>query len=216
MSAPAVTAKRKVYPLRDALYAALITFATSVIGLSIIYFQARDAQVQAVRSELLNLARTTARAGRRRSAPHHRFAVAGRQSGASARARAAGAHASRGEGRDLRVHRRPCATAGIYWVLDTSYQYRVPGNDVVAPFPFMMEYHGKRSRVHARLNEHVAIANTLPVRAEHHSYLSAFAPVFDSKGDFVATLGVDMVLDELDARMASLKRAHRASRCSWC
>src|SRR4051794_29303225 len=60
MSAPPVTANRKVKPLRNALYAALITFATSVIGLSIIYFQARDALMSGVQSELLNLARTTA------------------------------------------------------------------------------------------------------------------------------------------------------------
>ena len=53
----------------------------------------------------------------------------------------------------------------------------------------------------------LAIANTLPVRAPLHSYLIAFAPIFDSQGDFVATLGVDMVLDDLDARMASMQRA---------
>src|SRR6186713_1218211 len=60
MSATPVAAGKKVNPLRDALYAALITFATSVIGLSIIYFQAHESQLSAVRGELLNLARTTA------------------------------------------------------------------------------------------------------------------------------------------------------------
>jgi signal transduction histidine kinase/CheY-like chemotaxis protein len=71
----------------------------------------------------------------------------------------------------------------------------------------MMEYHVRDPEFMRAVDEHVAIANTLPVHAEHHSYLSAFAPIFDSKGEFVATLGVDMKLDALDARMASLTRA---------
>jgi hypothetical protein len=60
MSAASGTHKRKVYPLRDALLAALITFATSLIGLAIIYVEARDAQLHAVRTEMLQLARSMA------------------------------------------------------------------------------------------------------------------------------------------------------------
>src|SRR6185436_19749927 len=75
------------------------------------------------------------------------------------------------------------------------------------PFPFMMDYRVKDPEFMRAMNEHVPIANSQPVRSENHAYLSAFAPVYDSKGEFVAILGVDMVLDSLDARMASLKRA---------
>ena len=207
MSAPPVTANRKAYPLRDALYAALITFATSVIGLSIIYFQARDAQVQAVRRELLNLASTTAA---QVDGDLHRTIVSPAQAGSPEHLRALAPL--------VRMHRAAKDVVYVYtciqrngrlhWVLDTSYQYRVPGNETSStPFPFMMDYHVKDPEFMRAMNEHVPIANSMPVRAEHHSYLSAFAPVYDSKGEFVATLGVDMVLDALDARMASLKRA---------
>ena len=207
MSAPAGNPKRKAYPLRDALYAALITFATSVTGLSIIYFQARDAQLAAVRSELLNLAQTTAA---QVDGDLHRTLVSPSQAGSLEHLRALAPL--------VRMHRAAKDVIYVYtsvqrngrinWVLDTSYQYRVPdGNASSTPFPFMMDYRVKDSEFMRALNEHIPIANTVPVRAEHHSYLSAFAPVYDSKGEFVATLGVDMVLDALDARMASLRRA---------
>ncbi len=202
-----VPANKKVNPLRDALYAALITLATSVIGLSIIYFQARDAQMSAVRSELLNLARTTAA---QIDGDLHRTIVSPEQAGSPEHLRALAPL--------VRMHRAAKDVIYVYtcvqrdgklhWVLDTSYEYRVAGRDVSpTPFPFMMEYRVKDPEFMRAMNEHVAIANTRPVRSEHHSYLSAFAPVYDSKGDFVAILGVDMVLDALDARMASLKRA---------
>ena len=52
--------RRKIHPLRDALLAALCTFVVSAVGLAILYLRARDAQVDAVRIELLQLARATA------------------------------------------------------------------------------------------------------------------------------------------------------------
>ena len=52
--------RRKIHPLRDALLAAICTFVVSAVGLAILYLRARDAQVQAVRTELLQLARATA------------------------------------------------------------------------------------------------------------------------------------------------------------
>jgi len=205
MSVPAAAARKRVNPLRDALYAALITFATSVIGLSIIYFQARDAQLAAVRSELLNLARTTAA---QVDGDLHRTIVSPSQEGSPEHLRALAPL--------LRMHRAAKDVIYVYtgvlreghvhWILDTSHEYQVPGDDA-PPDAFMKEYTVKDPELMRALTEHIAIANTMPVRAPRHSYLSAFAPVFDSKGEFVATLGVDMVLDDLDARMASLRRA---------
>src|SRR6185312_8961514 len=52
--------RRKIHPLRDALLAGLCTFVVSAVGLTILYLRARDAQVDAVRTELLQLARATA------------------------------------------------------------------------------------------------------------------------------------------------------------
>ena len=52
--------RRKIHPLRDALLAGVCTFVVSAVGLTILYLRARDAQVDAVRTELLQLARATA------------------------------------------------------------------------------------------------------------------------------------------------------------
>jgi len=52
--------RRKIHPLRDALLAGICTFVVSAVGLAILYLRARDAQVDAVRTELLQLARATA------------------------------------------------------------------------------------------------------------------------------------------------------------
>jgi len=207
MFAPPATAQKKVNPLRDALYAALITFATSVIGLSIIYFQARDAQMSSVRSELLNLARTTAA---QVDGDLHRTLVSRAQAGSPEHLRALAPLVRMHRAAKDVIYVYTCIqrNGGLHWVLDTSYLYRVsdPGK-TSTPFPFMMDYRVKDPEFMRAMNEHVAVANTLPVRSEHHSYLSAFAPVYDSHGEFVAILGVDMVLDALEARMASLRRA---------
>jgi signal transduction histidine kinase/CheY-like chemotaxis protein len=60
-------------------------------------------------------------------------------------------------------------------------------------------------------SEHIAIANAAPVKEPKHTFLSAFAPVYDSAGHFVAILGVDMVLDALDARLAVIRNAFIAA-----
>ena len=196
---------KKLYPLRDALFAALITFATSVTGLAIIYVQARDAQMEAVRSELLQLARTTAA---QVDGDLHRTIVTPDQAGGPEHLRALAPL--------LRMHRAATDVIYVYtgilregrvfWVLDTSYEYQVPGNDA-PPDPFMKEYTVKDPDLMRALTEHIAIANTEPVRAPLHSYLSAFAPIYDRSGNFVAVLGVDIVLDALEARMATLRWA---------
>ena len=131
MSAPPVPANRKVYPLRDALYAALITFATSVIGLSIIYFQARDAQVQAVRSEVLQLATTGAA---QIDVDLHAQLVSSSQEGSPEHERALAplVRMHRASKDVLFMYTAIMRDGKIYWILDTARHYRVPGNDVPA------------------------------------------------------------------------------------
>ena len=209
MSATPVPARKKGSPLRDALYAALITFATSVIGLSIIYFQANDAQLSAVRGELLNLARTTAA---QVDGDLHRKLVSPSQEGSPEHLRALEPL--------LRMHRAAkdvifvytgtVRDGRVYSILDTSYSYQVPGNDYL-PNLFVQEHTLKDPEAIRALNEHIAIANVRPLRGRLHSYLSAYAPIHDSAGQFVGVLGVDMVLDDLDKRMASIRRASAAA-----
>ncbi|HYJ40124.1 MAG TPA: ATP-binding protein [Steroidobacteraceae bacterium] len=205
MSAPPVTANRKVYPLRDALYAALITFATSVIGLSIIYLQARDAQVQAVRSEVLQLATTGAA---QIDVELHERLVSSSQEGSPEHERALAplVRMHRASKNVLFMYTAIMRDGKIYWILDTARHYRVPGNEVPAD-PVMTPYHGSDPDLLRAFREQTAQADREPMVEPDHTYLSAYAPIRDSSGRFVGLFGVDMVLDELDSRIASLKRA---------
>ena len=209
MSATPVPASKKVSPLRDALYAALITFATSVIGLSIIYFQANDAQLSAVRGELLNLARTTAA---QVDGDLHRTLVSPSQEGSPEHLRALEplVRMHRAAKDVIYVYTGTVRDGRVYSILDTSYSYRVPGNDH-PPNPFIKEHTLKDPEAIRALEEHIAIANERPLRGRLHSYLSAYAPIHDSAGKFVGVVGVDMVLDDLDKRMASIRRASAAA-----
>ena len=205
MSAIPATAGKKVNPLRDALYAALITFATSVIGLSIIYFQAREAQLDAVRSELLQLATTGAA---QVDGDLHETLISPDQEGSPEHERALAplVKLHRASRDVLYVYTAIQRGGKIYWILDSARHYRVPGNDVAAD-PIMTPYEGKDPDLLKAFREKTAQADSEPFFEGDHSYLSAYAPILDSKGQFAGLFCVDMVLDDLDYRMASLKRA---------
>ena len=205
MSAPPIAAGKKVNPLRDALYAALITFATSVIGLSIIYFQARDAQLDAVRSELLQLATTGAA---QVDGDLHATLISPDQEGSPEHERALDplVKLHRASRDVLYVYTAIQRDGKIYWILDSARHYRVPGNDVPAD-PIMTPYTGKDPDLLKAFREKTAQADSEPFFEGDQTYLSAYAPILDSKGQFVGLFCVDMVLNDLDHRMASLKRA---------
>jgi signal transduction histidine kinase/CheY-like chemotaxis protein len=201
--------KKSIHPLRDALLAATLTFVTSAVGLSIVFVKARDAQMQAVRAELMQLARTTAA---QVDGDLHRTIVSPAQAGSPEHLRALAPlsrmhHAAEDV---IYVYTGVLRQGRVFWILDTSYEFQVPGNDA-PPDPFMKEYTVKDPELMRALTEHIVIANKEPVRAPLHSYLSAFAPIYDRAGQFVAVLGVDMVLDKLEARLAVIRSAFYAA-----
>jgi two-component system, sensor histidine kinase len=205
MSAPPGKNKRKVNPLRDALMAALITFATSVIGLAIIYVNAREAQLQAVRTEMLQLARSMAAEV---DGDLHKSIVSPDQAGSPEHEKLlAPLVRMHRASRDVwYVYTGIFREGRIYWVLDTAYHYRVPGND--APIdPIMMLYAARDVEYERAFREGIEFTDREPRLDDGHYYLSAAVPIRDSRGVPVAMLGIDMVLDALQARMASLRWA---------
>jgi signal transduction histidine kinase/ActR/RegA family two-component response regulator len=205
VESPARRTKSRIHPLRDALLAGLLTFLVSAIGLAIIYVKAREAQLEAVRQELLQLASTTAA---QVDGDLHATLISEDQLDGPAYRRAAeplvrmhrAAHdvyyVYTGIMRDGRVH----------WVLETDHYYRAPGNNEPTD-PMFKEYTGKDPDLYGAFRDQVATANRKPVVERDHTYLSAFAPIRDSQGRMVAVLGVDMVLDSLDQRVAELRDA---------
>ena len=197
--------RRKIHPLRDALLAGICTFVVSAVGLAILYLRARDAQVDAVRTELLQLARATAAqvdgdllatlvSPTQQGSPEHLKLLAPL----------------------VRMHRAThdiyyvytgvWRNGRIYWVLDGANLYRVPGNNL-PPDPIMSLYLQRDAAYEAAFRDGLDYADPEPRPDDDgHSYLSAAAPIHDSAGKLVGMFGLDMVLDKLEARIASIRK----------
>jgi signal transduction histidine kinase/ActR/RegA family two-component response regulator len=197
--------RRQIHPLRDALLAGICTFIVSAVGLSILYLKAYDAQVSAVRTELLQLARATAA---QIDAELLKTLVSPAQEGSPEHLRALEPL--------VRMHRAThdiyytytgvYRDGRIYWILDGAKLYRVPGNEL-APDPIMTLYKVRDAPYEAAFRDGVDYADPAPrVYADGHSYLSAAAPIRDSAGRLVGMFGLDMVLDKLDERIAAIRR----------
>jgi signal transduction histidine kinase/CheY-like chemotaxis protein len=206
---PPAARKKSIHPLRDALLAFTLTFVTSAVGLSIIYFKAREAQMQAVRGELLQLARTTAAqvdgdllrtltSPAQEGSPEHLRVLQPLQ-----RMHHAAADV-------VFVYTGVMIKGRIFWILDSKYgEPPIAGED--PPDPIMTEYFIEDAELVRAFVEHIAIADIEPVKEPERTLLSAFAPINDSAGKFVGILGVDMVLDKVEARMAVIRRAFVAA-----
>jgi signal transduction histidine kinase/CheY-like chemotaxis protein len=195
---------RKIHPLRDALLAGVCTFVISAVGLAIVYLRARDAQFDAVRTEMLQMARTMAAEV---DGDLHKTLVSPAQQGSPE-------HLKLLEPL-VRMHRAArdvwfvytgvYRDGRIYWVLDTANGYRIPGNNA-APDPIMKLYENRDAPYERAFRDGLEFADPEARLDDGHYYLSAAVPVRDSAGKAVAMLGIDMVLDGLDARMAAIRR----------
>ena len=198
--------RSKIHPLRDALIAGVCTFVISAVGLSIVYLRARDAQFDAVRTEMMQLARAMAAEV---DPELHKKIVSPEQQGSAEHLELleplARMHRA---ARDVWfVYTGVYRDGRIYWVLDTANLYRIPGNDA-APDPIMKLYETRDELYEQAFRDGVEFADPAPrLDDDGHNYLSVAAPIRDRDGKLVAMLGIDMVLDGLDTRMAGIRDA---------
>ncbi|HEY2591334.1 MAG TPA: ATP-binding protein, partial [Steroidobacteraceae bacterium] len=94
----------------------------------------------------------------------------------------------------------------IYYVLGTDYLYRVPG-DNEAPELIMAPHDTFDPTLRRALERQEIAVNDQPVQEAVRSYMSAYAPFFDRGGRFVGVVGVDMWLRDFDARIHAIRRA---------
>ena len=198
--------RRNIHPLRDALLAGICTFVTSTVGLSIIYTKARNAQLAAVKSEMLQLARSMAA---NVDGDLHRTIVSPAQAGSPEHERLLAPL--------VRMHRAArdvwfvytgiYRDGRIYWVLDTARHYRVPGNDLPLD-PIMMLYEVRDANYERAFRDGIEFADPEPrLDDDGHYYLSVAVPFRDHTGALAGMLGIDMVLDALDERMTVVRHA---------
>ncbi len=194
-----------IRPRVEGLVVALVLLVMSLFGVGYTWRAAADAQLQAVRTELGQLASTAAQLV---DGDLHRSFTRAEQTGSPPHLYALEPL--------VRFHRATRDVMYVYTavlkdgkpalVLGTDWLYRVAG-DELPPDPIMAPMAGDDLECIEALQRRQLVVQAAPVAGGHRSYLSAFAPFYDGKGEFVGVLGIDMTTDELDRRLAPIRQA---------
>ena len=193
-----------IRPRREAVLAFAIVLGVSALGLGVTYYFSRQAQIDAVRNELSQLARVVAvqidgDAHRRVARPE----LEGTPEHLAALAPIVRFHKAT---RDvIYVYTYVLQEGVIRFGLDSAYAHKVPG-DTEAHDPPGKAYDGNDRDVRRALESQTLVVNDEITHEAVRSYLSAYAPFYDSRGGFVGVVGLDMWVHDLDERLARLER----------
>jgi len=192
-------------PLLHGMLAGCVIMVISSLGLFFIWHSAREAQLDAVRTELEQLARVAATLidGDR----HRRIksqAQAGTPDHLDLLAPLVKFHKATSD--IIYVYTAVLQGGRIYFILGTDYLYRVNGDSEV-PDPIMTPHDTRDPTLRRALERHEVAVNEEPVKETVRSYMSAYAPFYDAQGGFVGVIGVDMWVRDFDARIAAIRRA---------
>jgi signal transduction histidine kinase/DNA-binding response OmpR family regulator len=196
---------KKIRPLREAILAATAVFIVSCVGLALVYHFARRAQIDAVRENLAALARSLAV---QIDGDLHRTLTAPEQMGSPEHLRALAPMVA--------FHRANPKLYFVYTaVLEDGVIHTVLGTDQVVknerstepPDPIMAPYKGEDPEFAAALREQRVMTNANPVQDEQGTFMSGFAPFYDSAHRFAGVAGIDLELSDLQARLAEIRSA---------
>jgi signal transduction histidine kinase/ActR/RegA family two-component response regulator len=179
--------------------------AISALGLLYVWHSSHEAQLDAVRTELVQLARVAAT---RVDGDLHRKLTSEKQMGSPEHLAALDPllkfHKATSD--VIYVYTAILDHGQIYFVLGTDYLYRVIA-DGLPPDPIMTPYYTPDPALRRALERHEPAVNREPVHEVLRSYMSAYAPFYDSHGKFVGVVGIDMWVRDFDVRMAAVRRA---------
>ncbi|MEZ5420075.1 MAG: ATP-binding protein [Vicinamibacterales bacterium] len=207
-SSPAAASSR-IRPRREALAVSAIVLAVSALGLGVTYYFARQAQVDAVRAELGQLASVAAV---QVDGDLHRRVVRPELEGSPEflQALAPLVHFHLATRDVIYVYTLVLRNGEAVFGLDSAYKYRIAGDDQPHDPPgTLMAVQDPDSL--AALQRDEVVVNREVSRGRVRSYLSAFAPFHDARGVQVGVVGVDMWVRDLDARLARLARIASAA-----
>jgi signal transduction histidine kinase/CheY-like chemotaxis protein len=192
-------------PLLHGMLAGCAIMVISSLGLIYLWQSAREAQLDAVRTELKQLARVAATLV---DGDRHRLLTSQAQAGnpdhLALLAPLVKFHKATSD--IIYVYTAILQKNRIYYVLGTDYLYRIEG-DNETPEEIMAPHDTLDPTLRRALEQHVVAVNTEPVKEAVRSYMSAYAPFYDSQGRFVGVIGVDMWVRDFDARVAAIRRA---------
>ena len=192
-------------PLLHGVLAGCVIMIISSLGLFYMWHSARDAQLDAVRTELKQLARVAATLV---DGDRHRLLKSQAQAGGpdhlSLLAPLVKFHKATSD--IIYVYTAILEKNRIYYVLGTDYLFRVDG-DSETPDPIMTPHDTLDPTLRRALERHEVAVNEEPVKETVRSYMSAYAPFYDSQDRFVGVVGVDMWVRDFDARVGAIRRA---------
>jgi signal transduction histidine kinase/ActR/RegA family two-component response regulator len=192
-------------PLLHGMLAGSVMMVISSLGLFYLWHSARQSQLDAVRTELVQLARVAATLV---DGDRHRLLKSQSQAGSpdhlSLLAPLVKFHKAASD--IIYVYTAILDKNRIYYVLGTDYLYRVQGDSEV-PDPIMAPHDTMDATLRRALEQHQVTVDEEPVQEAKRSYMSAYAPFYDSQGRFVGVAGVDMWVRDFDARIGAIRRA---------
>jgi signal transduction histidine kinase/CheY-like chemotaxis protein len=192
-------------PLLHGLLAGGAVLVISTLGLFFLWRSAREAQLDAVRTELKQLVHVAAI---QVDGDLHRTITSPTQAGSPAHlailAPLVKFHKATSD--VIYVYTAVLVGGQIYFVIGTDYSYRVAG-DTLPPDPIMKPYDTPDPALRRALERHESTVTTRPVHNAYRSYMSAYAPFFDREGRYAGVVGIDMWTKDFDARIAAIRRA---------
>jgi signal transduction histidine kinase/ActR/RegA family two-component response regulator len=192
-------------PLLHGMLAGCAIMVISSLGLFYLWHSAREAQLDAVRTELVQLARVAASLV---DGDRHRLLKSQAQAGSpdhlALLAPLVKFHKATSD--IIYVYTAILERNRIYLVAGTDYLYRIDG-DSQAPDSIMTPYDTVDPTLRRALEQHGITVEAEPVKDPTRSYMSAYAPFYDSQGRFVGITGVDMWVRDFDARIGAIRRA---------
>ncbi len=199
-----------IRPARDGLLAGAVVFVVSCLGLALTYHYAYRAQIEAVRSELGQLASTLAA---QIDGDAHRTITSPDQAGSPEHLKAIEPLVTfhRATRNIAFVYTAVLQDEAIRIALSSDYVMVQERDDQGELDAIMEPYLGDDPEFMSALRDQRIHTNAAPVVDEDGSLMSGFAPFFDSSGAFVGVAGIDMDLTDLTARLATIRSAAFAS-----
>jgi len=192
-------------PLLHGMLAGSAIMVISALGLFYLWHAARAAQLDAVRTELVQLARVAATLV---DGDRHRLLKSQAQAGSpdhlALLAPLVKFHKATSD--IIYVYTAILRENRIYYVAGTDYLYHING-DGETPDPIMAPHDTLDPTLRRALEQHEVTVDREPVKEAVRSYMSAYAPFYDSQGRFVGVTGVDMWVRDFDARIGAIRRA---------
>jgi len=192
-------------PLLHGMLAGCAIMVISALGLFYLWHSAREAQLDAVRTELVQLARV---ASTLVDGDRHRLLKSQAQAGSpdhlALLAPLVKFHKATSD--IIYVYTAILNENRIYYVAGTDYLYHING-DGETPDPIMAPHDTLDPTLRRALEQHEVAVDREPVKEAVRSYMSAYAPFYDSQGRFVGVTGVDMWVRDFDARIGAIRRA---------